>query len=698
MGLLTYTVVSGDYLYKIAQEHATTVAAIWNHPANAAHRAKRGSPDVLYPGDVLQIPTEDVEPLVPPAPPASEPPSVGPPNGSWPYDRLPPLAPPRLDPTWECPAGICRCHEGASVEPLEHTITLFDDDAKHMPNARCRVWHNGQLLNESAPYANAAGEVTVELSPHTKWLEVEWAPHDCPLEPRYPFRRHYFVHMGEGVAQGVTRRLGNLGFTLFPNLKSNIAHFQRTYAMARTGLPQDVESSLFQFHDEAALPEPPPVEEPPRHHLGEGVSGAWPPSDVPAAGAPVTAVPLVDPAPASSGQEGDKHEGGALRFGAAAPSADGATPVQPFDPFLRAVPPPYPTSSELRALFADFEAQFRNVRFAVTELSDPFRAYFGARDTDVCFSASTCKLTALMTACMLLNSLRWFAWAAFWDGIDVDLDGFLDEAALRIRQPVLDVARLHTQLGQSVDEELLPVLSGRSGHARLGNLAPAFSVSAPLGPPPGWPPQLPWVDGPFVVTFSSSMLESIGKMMDVSSNEHSAKIIQTTGFGYIHGALKHAGLFHNDNGLWLAGDFGEIPRQKYHRRDIPCVNDRPTAQGATAKTFLQLVDMGLSGVFGEPLFIKAQLERSRVRNRSWLGRASGFEKYGFSDIMGKIGDSYALHGTVFSEVMVARHDASGRRFAICHQNSTAAQAIFGPLTHYIFPRLIDYISATSPAF
>ena len=51
-----YFVKAGDWLTRIAEEHGSTVSVIWNHPDNAEHRAKRGSPDVLYPGDVLHIP------------------------------------------------------------------------------------------------------------------------------------------------------------------------------------------------------------------------------------------------------------------------------------------------------------------------------------------------------------------------------------------------------------------------------------------------------------------------------------------------------------------------------------------------------------------------------------------------------------------------------------------------------------------
>lgn len=65
--MATHIVVWGEWLAKIAYDYGTTVAAIWNAPENAAHRARRGSPDVLYPGDELFIPGDAVDPPKPPA-------------------------------------------------------------------------------------------------------------------------------------------------------------------------------------------------------------------------------------------------------------------------------------------------------------------------------------------------------------------------------------------------------------------------------------------------------------------------------------------------------------------------------------------------------------------------------------------------------------------------------------------------------
>ena len=47
-----YVVKQGDYLAKIARAHGyTDYNALWNAPENQGLRAKRKSPNVLYPGD-----------------------------------------------------------------------------------------------------------------------------------------------------------------------------------------------------------------------------------------------------------------------------------------------------------------------------------------------------------------------------------------------------------------------------------------------------------------------------------------------------------------------------------------------------------------------------------------------------------------------------------------------------------------------
>ena len=178
MTLLTYVVKYGDWLAKIAEDHGSTVAAIWSHPGNAAHRAKRGSPDVLYPGDVLQIPV--AAPLSPPAPiepppaipPATAPTVAGPaPELPWPYPDY--EGPFSSKPTWECPGGTCQCHPVPEDEQLEeHVIVCFDPQGVRMPGARCRVVEAGRVITPDPTMTDSAGELRVELRASTSSVRV----------------------------------------------------------------------------------------------------------------------------------------------------------------------------------------------------------------------------------------------------------------------------------------------------------------------------------------------------------------------------------------------------------------------------------------------------------------------------------------------------------------------------------------------
>jgi len=53
-----YVVKQGDYLAKLAHIYDFEVMEVWHHPLNAELRAARGSPDILYPGDVLYLPMQ----------------------------------------------------------------------------------------------------------------------------------------------------------------------------------------------------------------------------------------------------------------------------------------------------------------------------------------------------------------------------------------------------------------------------------------------------------------------------------------------------------------------------------------------------------------------------------------------------------------------------------------------------------------
>ena len=161
------------------------------------------------------------------------------------------------EPSWACPQGVCECHTPTGeVDKLDHTLILYDETAEVMPDARCRVFEDGQLINED-PYADPNLGVVLRLKPTTRALFVEWAPHHVPLEPRYPYRRVYFVELPGKLEEGVRRRLHNLGFSSYPRLADNVRDFQRTYGSGPddvTGRPEDITGQLGLFHDLTLLP------------------------------------------------------------------------------------------------------------------------------------------------------------------------------------------------------------------------------------------------------------------------------------------------------------------------------------------------------------------------------------------------------------------------------------------------------------
>lgn len=65
-----YTVKPGDTLSAIARKHGMSWQDIYNHPDNADFRRKRPNPNLIYPGDVIMIPSSSTgsTPSTPPTP------------------------------------------------------------------------------------------------------------------------------------------------------------------------------------------------------------------------------------------------------------------------------------------------------------------------------------------------------------------------------------------------------------------------------------------------------------------------------------------------------------------------------------------------------------------------------------------------------------------------------------------------------
>lgn len=51
-----YLVRQGDYLARLAHQRGFDAEEVWGHPSNRALRARRPSPEILAPGDILHLP------------------------------------------------------------------------------------------------------------------------------------------------------------------------------------------------------------------------------------------------------------------------------------------------------------------------------------------------------------------------------------------------------------------------------------------------------------------------------------------------------------------------------------------------------------------------------------------------------------------------------------------------------------------
>ncbi len=81
----TYTVVSGDTLSGIAARYGWSWQNLYHHAENTDFRALRPNPDLIHPGDVLWVPSQDdADGGGSDAPDASPPPAPAPPLGRRP--------------------------------------------------------------------------------------------------------------------------------------------------------------------------------------------------------------------------------------------------------------------------------------------------------------------------------------------------------------------------------------------------------------------------------------------------------------------------------------------------------------------------------------------------------------------------------------------------------------------------------------
>ncbi len=256
---ILYVAKYGDYLVAIAKEHGTTWQEIWKHPLNAGHRAKRGSPDVLFPGDELHIPVvhvpppiEPPPPVVPPPPPI-EPPEVPPETPPrWPYDP-PTHVEVETRPTWACPDGTCTCRPNKVEATVKHFVFLHDDRSRRMAGALCRA-HVPGIKPLPVIVADSAGVVELTIPISVVALLLEWGPTSPIADPRLPYRRVYRIDTGDGI-DAVERQLEHVGVSSASTLSCRVYDFQMTYGLAPSdGNPESIAPILDDYHSKGCLP------------------------------------------------------------------------------------------------------------------------------------------------------------------------------------------------------------------------------------------------------------------------------------------------------------------------------------------------------------------------------------------------------------------------------------------------------------
>lgn len=158
-------------------------------------------------------------------------------------------------PTWACPDKRCECGPtAAEPKKIQHTLHLYDEEARPMAGARARVIQNGRVMNLDAPNAGGDGTLEVSLPEGSTMLRVDWAPPDMPQEPRYPFQKIYHLALAQEPREATFQRMHNLGFAAFPDPEDNVRDFQRRYKRTLSGAWEDIAGDVREFHDDGKLP------------------------------------------------------------------------------------------------------------------------------------------------------------------------------------------------------------------------------------------------------------------------------------------------------------------------------------------------------------------------------------------------------------------------------------------------------------
>jgi N-acetylmuramoyl-L-alanine amidase len=197
-----HTVVPGDSISSIAFRFGYFPDQLWNDPANAELRARRGDPNVLLPGDRVQLPA-------------------------------------RRPRTVQAATGRSHRFRRKGV-PARFRIQLFLGDEP-------RAGHAWQLETDSGytetGTADDRGVVESWLPPDASWAVLQIGPDRAELSLE-------FGHLDPVEApSGVEQRLRNLGYR-DDDLPTALRAFQAASGLPDTGAPDDVTvRRLTEIHD-----------------------------------------------------------------------------------------------------------------------------------------------------------------------------------------------------------------------------------------------------------------------------------------------------------------------------------------------------------------------------------------------------------------------------------------------------------------
>jgi N-acetylmuramoyl-L-alanine amidase len=164
-----YTVKQGDHLSKIASNYGfRDYRLIWDHPQNAELKKKRQNPNVLYPGDVLFVPEQEMK---------------------------------------EIPAATEKRHQyQVQAKPLALRLEIRYANNKPMAGVECELQIEGTIYPLTA---DEKGRIEHDISPDAESGELKIKHPDIAF-PEIPLQIGHLDPIEE--VSGWKARLNNLGY------------------------------------------------------------------------------------------------------------------------------------------------------------------------------------------------------------------------------------------------------------------------------------------------------------------------------------------------------------------------------------------------------------------------------------------------------------------------------------------------------